>query len=467
MSISLFEIVGPVMIGPSSSGTAGMARIGAVAHDISEGIPAKIDVCFHPRHYEGYAGCRSHYAAVGGALGMSPEDDNIRNALEEAEKRNITVSVSFFEPPLPKEGLTVRISIENTDGKKFSVLGISLGGGMIDILEINGKPAGKHNENTADAGSTEEHNNKKDVTPLFTSCCEYVRLSEKYEDPADNAFAYEIHNSGKSTEELKKEMHRELEVMQSAVKRGLNEKPRGLYGFVNGDEGAKIKEAYDRGKLYDSILPQAIAKAVATMNTAMSMGTIVAAPTSGSCGILPGCLLTVQEQCGFDDDRLIGAMFTAAALGAIMRYHGVRMSGMEGGCQGEVGVSSAMAAGALVYLRGGSASEICHAAALALKGMMGLICDPIGANSEIPCVKRNAAGVGNAFAAADMALAGIKSFIPPDEVIDALVHVQARTPECFRCGDSGLYSSPTACRARHEEKLIDAAIRSESEPRQE
>ena len=191
------------------------------------------------------------------------------------------------------------------------------------------------------------------------------------------------------------------------------------------------------------------------MNTAMSMGTIVAAPTSGSCGILPGCLFAVQEALDVDDDKLIRAMFTAAAIGMIMRRRGVRMSGMEGGCQGEIGVSSAMAAAALVYIKGGSSDMVCNAAALALKGMMGLICDPIGANSEIPCVKRNAAGTANAFAAADMALAGIESFIPPDEVIGALIHVQERTPECFRCGSSGLYSTDKAKEARAaEEKLV-------------
>ena len=237
------------------------------------------------------------------------------------------------------------------------------------------------------------------------------------------------------------------------------EKPVGLYGFVKGDEGAKIKDAAEAGELYDELLPRAISKAVATMNVAMSMGTIVAAPTSGSCGILPGCLLTVQEHFDYSDKKIVRAMFIAASIGLVIRYKGVKMSGMEGGCQGEVGVSSAMAAGALVYLKGGSANKVFHAAALALKGLMGLICDPIGANSEIPCVKRNAVGAANAFAAADMALAGIESFIPPDEVIDALVHVQGRTPECFRCGDSGLYSTGMAEKAREQEALMDAAIR--------
>lgn len=463
MNISLFEIVGPVMIGPSSSGTAGMARIGAKVHEISEGTPVKINVCFHPRHYEGYAGCRSHYAAVGGALGMSPEDDNIKNAPDIAKKRGIDVSISFFEPPLPKEGLTVRISIENTEGKCFSVLGVSLGGGMTDILEINGKPVKTEKMSISNKKSCEQQ--KTNEEPLFTSCSEFVRLADSYDDPAEAAFAYQRRCSGDTETELRSEMRRELEVMRRAVSIGLNERPRGLYGFVKGDEGARIQAACDSGRLYDSILPEAIAKAVATMNTAMSMGTIAAAPTSGSCGILPGCLLTVGEHYGFDDDRIIDAMFIAAMIGVIMRYHGVKMSGMEGGCQGEVGVSSAMAAGALTYLKGGSASAICHAAALALKGMMGLVCDPIGANSEIPCVKRNAAGAANAFAAADMALAGIESYIPPDEVIDALVHVQARTPECFRCGDSGLYSSKTAQAAREEEKKQDAAIRAEAELR--
>ena len=468
------------MLGPSSSGTAGMALIGAELYKAAEGTPAKIDVCFHPRHYEGYAGCRSHYAAVGGALGMSPEDDNIRFALDIAKSRNIEVSVSFFEEPLPKEGLTVCISEENTEGKKFSVLGVSLGGGMIKILEVNGKAVA----DAVNPYNTSFENRKNDIKnssccgcktsiscdpvkeekksaqePLFTTCRQFTELATKYDDIVDLAFDYEKAESGKSFTDLYDKMYNELKVMRRAVQRGFTEKPTGLYGFVRGDEGAKIKEAAEAGELYDELLPRAISKAVATMNVAMSMGTIVAAPTSGSCGILPGCLLTVQEHFDYSDEKIVRAMFIAASIGLVIRYKGVKMSGMEGGCQGEVGVSSAMAAGALVYLKGGSANKVFHAAALALKGLMGLICDPIGANSEIPCVKRNAVGTANAFAAADMALAGIESFIPPDEVIAALVHVQGRTPECFRCGDSGLYSTETAEKARELEAVMDAAVR--------
>ena len=234
------------MLGPSSSGTAGMALIGAELYKLAEGTPAKINVCFHPRHYEGYAGCRSHYAAVGGALGMSPEDDNIRFALDIAKSRNIDVSVSFFEEPLPKEGLTVCISEENTEGKKFSVLGVSLGGGMIKILEINGKAVGdavdpcntnnviRENElkdsscrgcKTSTSCNLLKEGNKSAKEPLFTTCRQFTELATKYDDIADLAFDYEKAESGKNFADLYDKMYNELKVMRRAVQRGFMENP--------------------------------------------------------------------------------------------------------------------------------------------------------------------------------------------------------------------------------------------------
>ena len=180
--------------------------------------------------------------------------------------------------------------------------------------------------------------------------------------------------------------------------------------------------------LSGTTISMAIAYALATMEVNGSMGCVVAAPTAGSCGIVPGCFLSLKKQRGISNDIIIDAMFVAAIIGVIMYNRGASFSGVVGGCQSEIGVSSAIAAAGLVHLCGGNSLQIVQGMAMAIKNLLGLICDPIAGPVEVPCIKRNSVGVVNAFACADMALAGIQSYIPPDEVIDALVNTQQLLP---------------------------------------
>ena len=166
-----------------------------------------------------------------------------------------------------------------------------------------------------------------------------------------------------------------------------------------------------------------------------SMRQVVACPTAGSCGIMPGCLMTAAEKLGSSDDQIIDALLSGAMTGVLVAKR-APVSGALGGCQSEIGVSSAMAA-ALAQLAGGSAKQVQEAYALALKNVLGLVCDPVAGPVEVPCIKRNAIGVANAFAAADMALAGIESIIPPDEVLDALINTQQYLPRELRGMMSG------------------------------
>ena len=193
-------------------------------------------------------------------------------------------------------------------------------------------------------------------------------------------------------------------------------------------------------------LGKAIATALATMEHALALGTIVAAPTGGSAGIVPGALLTVQEEKGYTDEEIVRALFACTVTGIVMDYRGITFSGAQGGCQAEVGVSSAMAAAALVYLGGGDTVRVTMGIALAMKNILGLICDPLKGCDEVPCIKRNGIGVANAFSGADMALAGINSFIPPDEVVDCLLKTQKAMPIQMRGGTDlscGACGSPT------------------------
>lgn len=193
-------------------------------------------------------------------------------------------------------------------------------------------------------------------------------------------------------------------------------------GMVGGD-GAKMREYVQKGKtICGDYIGQVIAQALEMGESNACMKCIVAAPTAGSCGVLPAVLLPYQAREGLDDNAMVRAMYIAGAIGQVVAAK-ASIAGAAGGCQAEIGTASAMGAAALCYLGGGSAQAVCHAAAIAIKSMMGLVCDPIAGLVEVPCVKRNAAGAMIAMSSADMALAGIRSAVPPDEVILAMREV--------------------------------------------
>ena len=193
-------------------------------------------------------------------------------------------------------------------------------------------------------------------------------------------------------------------------------------GMVGGD-GAKMREYVQKGKtICGDYIGQVIAQALEMGESNACMKCIVAAPTAGSCGVLPAVLLPYQAREGLDDDAMVRAMYIAGAIGQVVATK-ASIAGAAGGCQAEIGTASAMGAAALCYLGGGSSQAVCHAAAIAIKSMLGLVCDPIAGLVEVPCVKRNAAGAMIAMSSADMALAGIRSAVPPDEVILAMREV--------------------------------------------
>jgi len=217
-------------------------------------------------------------------------------------------------------------------------------------------------------------------------------------------------------------MNTNLKVMRESAEAGLIGKRRSLSGLVGGD-AAKVESYRKKGKsLVGELMSGAIAKALAVAEINACMGRIVAAPTAGSCGVLPAVLLTVEEACQISERELILGLFTAAGLGMILAER-ASVSGAEGGCQAEIGSATAMAAAAAVELAGGSPRQTADAAAIAMKSMLGLVCDPVGGLVEVPCVKRNATGATIALTAAEMALSGVKSAIPIDEVIDTMARI--------------------------------------------
>ena len=218
---------------------------------------------------------------------------------------------------------------------------------------------------------------------------------------------------------------------------------RSVSGLVGGD-GLKMRLYARRGEsIGGEFMDEVIVQAISMAESNACMRRIVAAPSAGSCGVVPAVLLPLCEREHYTQHELLEALYVASGIGAVIAYR-ASISGAAGGCQAEIGTASAMAAGALVSLRGGTNEQIGHAVAIALKNLMGLVCDPVAGLVEVPCVKRNVIGAVNAISAADMALAGIESRIPVDEVIDAMGEVGRRMPVEFReTALGGLAATPT------------------------
>ncbi|MHB8927626.1 MAG: L-serine ammonia-lyase, iron-sulfur-dependent, subunit alpha [Bacillota bacterium] len=251
-----------------------------------------------------------------------------------------------------------------------------------------------------------------------------------------------------SEAELNARMARNLEVMREAAARG-QAGIKSRSGLTGGD-ARKMVEAGATRLVAGEQLGTAIVRAIAVSEVNAAMGRIVAAPTAGSAGVLPGVLLTVAERVGAGDEQLVEALFTAAGVGQVIAAKAT-LSGAEGGCQAECGSAAAMAAAAAVQLAGGSPAQCVDAAAIALKGSLGLVCDPVAGLVEVPCVKRNGLSAATALAAADMALAGIRSVIPADEVIVAMGEVGRVLPAALReTSQGGLAATPTGKRLAAE-----------------
>ncbi|MEO1814566.1 MAG: L-serine ammonia-lyase, iron-sulfur-dependent, subunit alpha [Acetobacterium sp.] len=254
----------------------------------------------------------------------------------------------------------------------------------------------------------------------------------------------------RSQEELIEEMRKSLRVMAEAAAKGLTAVNKSASGLSGGDAD-KMKRAADTGRsLSGKVLSEILAKALAIAEVNACMGRIVAAPTAGSCGIIPAVLLTLQEENDLSEERVVMSLFTAAGLGMVIARK-ASISGAEGGCQAECGSAAAMAAAAAVELMGGSPQMCAHACAMALKSVLGLVCDPVAGLVEVPCVKRNASGAANALIAAEMALAGIESTIPVDEVIGAMKAIGDAMPKSLKeTAEGGLADTLTAKKIARE-----------------
>lgn len=262
----------------------------------------------------------------------------------------------------------------------------------------------------------------------YTTFAELLEAARSAGSLGRAALAREVEETGRTAEEVTAEMAQALRVMREAVATGLAGEARSRSGFVGGD-AARVAGAAE--PLVGGAFTAAVSGALATGEVNAAMGRIVAAPTGGASGVLPGVLLATAGRVAADDAALVEALFAAGGVGGVIAARAT-LSGAAGGCQAEIGSGAAMAAAAATQLAGGDAAAAGHAASIALQGLTGLVCDPVGGLVEVPCVARNATGAAVALAAIELALAGVTFPVPFDEVVDAMGHVGRSLPPSLR-----------------------------------
>lgn len=280
----------------------------------------------------------------------------------------------------------------------------------------------------------------------FKKAAELLSLCKEYNKPISQIMMdRECEMTEKSLDEIRSRMAVSLQIMKDATKEAINQPSQSMGGLIGG-ESRKLSDLQSSGKnIAGNLISKAIAYSMGVLEVNASMGLIVAAPTAGSSGVIPGVLLALQEEYDFTDDQIIDALFTCSAIGYLAMLNAT-VAGAVGGCQAEIGVASAMAAAAVVELMGGTPEQCTDAASTVLMNMLGLVCDPVGGLVEYPCQNRNASGASNAIVAAEISLAGIHQLIPLDEMMDIMYTVGKKLPaELRETALGGCALSPSAC----------------------
>ncbi|WP_430734908.1 L-serine ammonia-lyase, iron-sulfur-dependent, subunit alpha [Halodesulfovibrio aestuarii] len=525
------DVIGPVMVGPSSSHTAGPARIGFLAGQLCGGILSRVKVTFETSGSFAmtYKGQKSDQGLAAGLLGMLPQDPRLSDALSivKAEGIELSFEVKDFEAVHPN---TVLLELVNEAGESVSASGLSIGGGCIELNEINGcsvSLAGDYYElvilecgsNVSfmkercrdvesvlhDAGITTHGNNISEngkegvnsrgvivihtrkpvpqnlletikdrsggagvriITPVmpvlasancevpFTRAAAMLDWCAEHDAPVWEAAAlYEAARGGVEASDVLEMMKSIIQVMEEAVKTGLAGDFT-MKGFLTPSAGKLHEAVMKRMFIPTGILDMATVISVAVMELNAAMGCVVAAPTAGSCGVLPAVVFSMLDHLNVPEDTRLEtaakAMLTAGLIGVFINEQAT-FAAEVCGCQAECGSAASMAAAALVEMAGGSPKAACNAAALAMQNSLGLICDPVAEQVEVPCISRNVAAVSNAVTAANIAMFGFRGTLPLDEVICAMWEVGNALPDTLRCtGKGGLCTTPSGIRLKEE-----------------
>ncbi|MGH1362169.1 MAG: L-serine ammonia-lyase, iron-sulfur-dependent, subunit alpha [Calditrichia bacterium] len=486
------DVLGPVMRGPSSSHCAAALRIGRICLDLMDGKIESIEVRFDPHGSLAttHESQGSDMGLFGGLLGWEAHDERLTNYREEIVKAGIEVDIQIV--PLDYDHPnTYALTLKNYRETR-TLTAISTGGGMIEIVEIDGaavsmagdyyetltyvkKPEhvqawieanikcdavelhrGNHTYIEIKGQAFPESNlleelaamegvvcirkiepvlpvlSRKDLTVPFITCDEMLEYNSDKNLPLwQLGLHYESARGNISHEEAIEKMRYIVSIMRKAIDTGLKGTEFGDRILGSQSPGFR-KKMEDKTLIHGDVLNRIISSVSAIMEVKSSMGVIVAAPTAGSCGAMPGAVLGAVEALNLSDEEAIRAMFTAGLIGVFVAAHAT-FAAEVGGCQAECGSGAGMSAAALVEMAGGGLSQSISAASMALQNSFGMVCDPIANRVEAPCLGKNVLAASNALSCANMALANYDHLIPLDEVIEAMDKVGKSIPNDLRC----------------------------------
>lgn len=511
-SISIFNhVLGPVMRGPSSSHTAGAYHLGCMVRSLLGGMPSKAIFAFDPTG--SYAATYVTQGADRGfAMGLMDRpltDQSFFTSLQDAPERGLNIEFEIRDLANAEHPNAVEIDLVDTDGEKWHLVARSVGGGEVEIININGRPVlfngaayeilievseryadavqvlldedgaclnpwirssgdgvvqwtGRHAEPLSEMMRQEIRQCDRKASiwqsspvyfvattpPMFSSAAEMVSLAqEKKISLGKLALMYESQLLNLSEAEVMEEMLRRYDIMAQSVEEGLDPEFSGLQ-LLPACAGS-IFQAEAEGRLsVRSLHTRAAVRAMAVMHVDGAMGVVCAAPTGGSAGVIPGTMVTMVEECSLTREQIALAMLAAGSIGMILAQRAT-FAAEVAGCQVEIGASGAMAAAAVVDASGGTATQACDAAAISFQNTMGTVCDLLHGMVEIPCHTRNAAAAAAGFLNADLILGGYTNFIPLDETIDAVYAVGKAMPSELRCtSKGGLAVTPSALALR-------------------
>ena len=507
-TVSIFNhVLGPVMRGPSSSHTAGAYHIACMARSLLGDVPSRAVLAFDPdgSYAVTYVTQGADRGFAMGLMGLPLTDESFFTSLQDASSVGLEIEFEVRKLSSPDHPNTVEIELTAADGRQVQLIARSVGGGEVEITHLDQRPVlfngsgyecllevdAEHEGTVCELLDRYNHsslraavNSNNGVTqitcqhptplpqdfleqlrgldpnakrwesapvyfprkgePLFHSAAEIVSLAEQQSvSLGELALQYESRLLGMSESEVIGEMLRRYEIMKQSVVRGLDLNFTGLQ-LLPTCAGA-IFQAEAEGRLsVRSLHTRAAARALAVMHVDAAMGVVCAAPTGGSAGVIPGTLVTLEEERSLSSDTIARALLAAGAIGMILAIRGTFAAEIAG-CQVEIGASGAMAAAAVVDAVGGSARQACDAAAIGFQNTMGTVCDLLHGMVEIPCHTRNGAAAASAFVNADLVLGGYPNLIPLDETIDAVYAVGLAMPSELRCtSKGGLAVTPSA-----------------------
>ena len=501
------DVMGPVMCGPSSSHTAGPSRIGRLAHDLCNGRVKKAVVEFSKKGSYSYAykGDGADKALASGLMGFDTDYEQMFYALDLAKQRGLDLSFLLTDDTIPHVN-TILLRLYVDQNRTIVTRMISMGGGSVMVESIDGLPlqlfggryetvvyGGEQDQKAVQAllgvepvakndklcvFSTESMVDLKAVqategvlyaamltpvvpcvnsddvkTPFLTAIQMKDWLAENPMGLADAAIAYQRGVSGWDAKRISDWALFLLGKMEQSIQTGLACDGRGFYCLQPTSASLEKKRA-DGIFLNTGILDHATVMATAVMESNMSMNTVVAAPTGGSAGVVPGVLFAMQKA-GYTRDQMAGGLLAGAVVGAFI-YNQATFTASVAGCAVEIGAASSMAAAAAAYMMGADVDTCLKAAGLALGNLTGLACDHLASGVEVPCIQRNAMGSANAVICANMAMGGMEPYLPYDEAIGAMYEFGKGCVDAIRaCGKAacaGAAGTPTGLRVKREYK---------------